>query len=64
MSLADTCSYHDNLCEKKKRKKKKKKKKKEEEGYKVKEKSPEGTHSKLKEALPRKPMPSEEEASM
>ena len=54
-------------CVKKKMKKKKegkKKKKEEEKGYKVKEKSPEGTHSKLKEALPRKPMPSEEEASM
>ena len=45
-------------------KRKKKKKKEEEKGYKVKEKSPEGTHSKLKEALPRKPFASEEEASV
>ena len=47
-----------------KKRKEKKKRRKKEEGYTVKEKSPEGTHSKLKEALSRKPMPSEEEASM
>ena len=52
------------MWKKKEKRKKEKEEEEKEEGYKVKEKSPEGTHSKLKEALPRKPMPSEEEASM